>query len=291
MLEDLQDRIRKSVDKASWKEAGGQGAMKDLDGALVITQTAGNQKKISKVIEDLRRERSGTILVEAKVITASPDAAGRLEEWLKKSVQLTFQKGQPGIFLSAEDANSFLNKAQSFSDVQCLIAPRLHLTMHLTGRSNVYFSTKYYRFELPDLNQAGKSEKVSYTAGTSIDVQTAICPDGNNITMTFTANTAKLTREIMPVEAAAAKAHATISIPGEQTFIMKVPLIEHRVKGFRRQKDPGSGEFRTTVVEEPIPGRKPVGEVYVLIKPSIVHVQAVQERDESEYVEEPRREP
>jgi hypothetical protein len=95
----------------------------------------------------------------------------------------------------------------------------------------------------------------------------------------------------MPVEAAAAKAHATISIPGEQTFIMKVPLIEHRVRGFRRQKDPGSGEFRTTVVEEPIPDRKPVGEVYVLIKPSIVHVQAVQERDESEYVEEPRREP
>jgi hypothetical protein len=44
-------------------------------------------------------------------------------------------------------------------------------------------------------------------------------------------------------------------------------------------------------VEEPIPGRKPVGEVYVLIKPSIVHVQAVQERDESEYVEEPRRQP
>jgi len=109
--------------------------------------------------------------------------------------------------------------------------------------------------------------------------------------MTFTASTAKLTREVMPVEAAAAKAHATISISDGHAFIAKAPLVQRQVKGFRRQKDPGSGELRTTVVEEPIPGRKPVGEVYVLIKPSIVHVQDVQERDESEYVEEHRRQP
>jgi len=294
MLEDLKDRITKSVDKASWKEAGGLGAMKDLGYALVITQTAENQEKITKVIEDLRRERSRWMRVEAKVITASPDAAGRLEDWLKKSVQLTFQKGQPGIFLSAADANSFLNKAQSFSDVQLASVPRPYLYFCFSivpHRSNVHLDSKGYRFELPDLNQPGKSDKVSYTAGTSIDIQGAISADGNDITMTFTASTAKLTREVMPVEATAAKAHATINVPAGHAFIAKAPLVQSQVKGFRRQKDPGSGEIRTTVVEEPIPGRKPVGEVYVLIKPSIVHVQDVQERDESEYVEEPRREP
>jgi len=159
------------------------------------------------------------------------------------------------------------------------------------GRTNTSMDTKGYRFELPDLNQPGKSDKVSYTAGTSVDIQGAISGDGNDITMTFTASTAKLTREVMPVEAAAAKAHATINVPAGHAFIVKAPFVQRQVKGFRRQKDPGSGELRTTVVEEPIPDRKPVGEVYVLIKPSIVHVQAVQERDESEYVEEPRREP
>jgi hypothetical protein len=289
MREDLKDRIIKSVDKASWKEAGGQGAMKDLDGALVITQTAENQEKITKVINDLRRERSPMMQVEAKVITASPDAAGRLEDWLQKSVQLTFQKGQPGIFLSAEDANSFLSKAQSFSDVQLTGLPRRYFYLSMLGhRSNMYLDTKGYRFELPDLNQAGKSDKVSYRTGTSIDIQGVISPDGNEITMTFTVSTAKLTSEVMPVEAAAAKAHATISISDGHAFIAKAPLVQRQVKGFRRQKDPGSGELRTTVVEEPIPDRKPVGEVYVLIKPSIGHVQ---ERDESKYVEEPRREP
>jgi len=292
MREDLKDRIIKSVDKASWKEAGGQGAMKDLDYALVITQTAGNQEKITKVINDLRRERSRWMRVEAKVITASPDAAGRLEDWLKKSVQLTFQKGQPGIFLSAEDANSFLSKAQSFSDVQLTGLPRRYFFLSIVhGRTNTSTDTKGYRFELPDLNQPGKSDKVSYTAGTSIDIQGAISPDGNDITMTFTVSTAKLTREVMPVEAAAANAHATISVPEGHAFIAKAPLVQRQVKGFRRQKEPGSGELRTTVVEEPIPGRKPAGEVYVLIKPSIVGVQDVQKRDESEYVEEPRRQP
>jgi hypothetical protein len=271
LIEDLQTLVIRIADKASWKQFGGRGMIQILQGdvvALVITQTPENHEKISKLIASLRREGSRQFRVEARFIMASsPEAAKRLEDSLRRNTRLTFQKGQPGLIVSDKDANGFYGEGGGKRDVRVLTAPRITLS---DGKRAFIYIRADKQIELPELNGSGKPEKIVFGRGTVFDVEGKISPDSNSVAMTFTASTAECTREATPVEIALATAHATIGVPAGQVFLIKMPLVPNKARGFRRHRD-ADGKMVTTVVQEPIPAREPGGAVYVLVKPTILN--------------------
>ena len=47
--------IEHNVDAASWKDAGGRvGALRELEGQLIVTQTRDNHRRIVAMLQDLR---------------------------------------------------------------------------------------------------------------------------------------------------------------------------------------------------------------------------------------------
>src|SRR5206468_9336763 len=74
--QELVDQIVKlseeTVDPNSWRDNGGQvGAIKELSGQLIVTQTADNQRQLINLLEQLRETRAIQVTVEARFVSVS----------------------------------------------------------------------------------------------------------------------------------------------------------------------------------------------------------------------------
>lgn len=72
MITQIQDMITTTIDTLSWQSQGGDiGAINEMHGNLVITQTAENHRKIEDLISKLREARTIQIAIEARFISVS----------------------------------------------------------------------------------------------------------------------------------------------------------------------------------------------------------------------------
>jgi general secretion pathway protein D len=64
--------IQETVDPNSWRDNGGQvGAIKELSGQLIVTQTPDNQRSLINLLEQLRETRAIQVTVETRFVTVS----------------------------------------------------------------------------------------------------------------------------------------------------------------------------------------------------------------------------
>jgi general secretion pathway protein D len=64
--------IQETVDPNSWRDNGGQvGAVKELSGQLIVTQTADNQRQLINLLEQLRETRAIQVTVETRFVSVS----------------------------------------------------------------------------------------------------------------------------------------------------------------------------------------------------------------------------
>ena len=71
--------IKETIDPVSWRDAGGEvGAIRELHGQLVVTQTAENHQALAELIGQLREARALQISIEARFITVSTGFLNRV---------------------------------------------------------------------------------------------------------------------------------------------------------------------------------------------------------------------
>jgi general secretion pathway protein D len=64
--------IQETVDPTSWRDAGGSvGAVRALNGQLIVTQTPENQRALVNLLEQLRETRAIQITIEARFLSVS----------------------------------------------------------------------------------------------------------------------------------------------------------------------------------------------------------------------------
>jgi hypothetical protein len=72
-VEDVIQLIQETVDPESWRDNGGTiGSLREIGGALVVTQTAQNHDLLSRIFGQLR-ENAGVIRVQADWVVLNPD--------------------------------------------------------------------------------------------------------------------------------------------------------------------------------------------------------------------------
>jgi len=70
LVDDITKLIQETVASDSWKETGGQvGAIKELSGQLVVTQTPENHRQLVNLLEQLRETKSIQVTVETRFLT------------------------------------------------------------------------------------------------------------------------------------------------------------------------------------------------------------------------------
>ncbi|MDP7636540.1 MAG: hypothetical protein QF577_03205 [Phycisphaerae bacterium] len=79
LIEAIKGLIKETIDPVSWRDAGGEvGAIRELHGQLVVTQTAENHQALSELIGQLREARALQISIEARFITVSTGFLNRV---------------------------------------------------------------------------------------------------------------------------------------------------------------------------------------------------------------------
>lgn len=105
-LRQLIDLIQGTVDPDSWRDHGGAiGAIKEINGQLVITQNTAAHRKISGLLDKLREERAIQISVEALFITVS---SHYLEE-LGMDLDIILNNGNAGFDFATDGAQRLID--------------------------------------------------------------------------------------------------------------------------------------------------------------------------------------
>jgi len=71
IIKNIIDMITSTIDSSSWPPTGEVGAIRELHGQLVVTQTAENHQALMNLIEQLREARAIQISIEARFISVS----------------------------------------------------------------------------------------------------------------------------------------------------------------------------------------------------------------------------
>ena len=88
-----------------------------------------------------------------------------------------------------------------------------------------------------------------------------------------------LNKRAKPIETYRGVLQLKVSIPDGKTFLMKVPYTKYRTTGIRRVRDPDTGKTVSKIVEEIFTSPAP-GQLYVLVKPTIIKQQDVEIKEE-----------
>jgi general secretion pathway protein D len=104
-VQELLDIIRQTVEPDSWRETGGgEGALRELNGQLIVYNTSDAQRQIRDLLGQLRRQRALMINVESRFLTV---ASNFLEE-IGVDLDFVFNSGNAGFDPAFNNAGSGL---------------------------------------------------------------------------------------------------------------------------------------------------------------------------------------
>jgi type II secretory pathway component GspD/PulD (secretin) len=197
--QDLVDAITRlimdTVSTNTWKGHGGTvGALRELEGQLIITQTPDSHREIVKLLEQLREQRGLQVSVEMRLFSCEQEMLARLlTEWEKRAttrpVESTTQPDEKltGIFLTDVQVSQFMHSIQNDSDSYIITAPRV--TLFNSQRAFVRVSTQraYVRDYSTTITKSGDTrfEPVVGNAEFGIlwEVRTTVSADRGSVTL------------------------------------------------------------------------------------------------------------
>lgn len=278
-VEQVTDLIKETVDPDSWRENGGSvGALREIQGQLIITQTQENQRSIAVLLDQLRETRAVQITVESRFLTLDPAA---LDESLRQKLVPTFQnKDKPGVtFLTDEDVAAVLRATQQQKESTIITAPRI--TLFNGQRAYVMASTqRAYVSGYTATKQAdGKAKwepQVSVTeAGVTLDVMAVCSADRKYATLTLRPELKRL------VGMRDEPFHGSPDAPSD--LMIQVPQITAQRLQTTVSVPDGHvlllGGLMAELDESGQPTTRPSGNLYMLVKPTLI-IQKEMSREE-----------
>ncbi len=196
--------IRDAVDPLSWKEKGGAvGAMRELDGQLIITQTPENHKQVAALLDTVRESRSLQVSVEARYLNCDQQIIRDLmDQWNRavappKSVDAnpTTQpaatpstgKNFTGVFLNDAQVTQLMHLQQTSPESIIITSPRLTLFSGQHAYVKVSTSRAYLAGYTPTTKGDGeiRYEPVvkSVDPGVTMDVIATVSSDRTAVTV------------------------------------------------------------------------------------------------------------
>jgi len=93
LIQDILELIRQTIEPDSWREAGGAvGALRELNGQLIVTQTASAHRQLLDLLKQLRETRALQVAVEARFISVTSNFL----ESIGVDLDVIFNQGNAG---------------------------------------------------------------------------------------------------------------------------------------------------------------------------------------------------
>jgi len=202
--EELAKSIVKSIEDTvapdTWKDHDGTvGALRELQGQLIITQTPENHLRIVELLEQLRAARDLQCLVDAQFISCDePVARALLAKWRRIAAPATLPaasatqpsgSGTVGLFLDDAQVGEFLHAGQDASKLSVIASPKILL---FSGqRANVLLATsRRYTSGYAAVTAAGGQTRYDpipavVETGVLLDLQATLSADRKAITLSL----------------------------------------------------------------------------------------------------------
>jgi type II secretory pathway component GspD/PulD (secretin) len=269
-IKEVMDLIQETVAADSWREAGGTvGAMRQIQGQLIVTQTPENQQQIATLLAQLREPRGVQVMVEARFVMLDP---ATLDESLRQKLMPSFQsKDKPGVaFLTDEDVKAVLGASQRQEQSTIITAPRLTLfngqrAYVMVGTDRAYVSG-FAATKKDDGKTKWEPETSIAHAGVMLDVTATCSADRKYVTLTLRPESSRLVgmstkpfkgppdapKDLMVEvpQITAQRLQTSASIPDRQTLLLGGVVADVDATGQ--------------------PTTRPSGNFYILVKPTLL---------------------
>ena len=189
-VEQIVTLVKETVDPQSWRDNGGTvGAVRELQGQLIVTQTAENHRQVAVLLDQLREKRSIQVMVETRLVTFDPS---RLPERIREALAPppAADDGRGGRFLSDADVETILKEAQAQKDASIVTYPRIMLfngqrAYVMTATQHAYVSG----FKAVQVEGAGEQryepENSIINTGEVMDVAATVSADRKHCRLTL----------------------------------------------------------------------------------------------------------
>jgi hypothetical protein len=300
LVNDLVRLLEETVGADTWRETGGTiGAIRELSGCLVITQTAASQREIAHLLDQLREVKSFQVTVESRFITVGDP--GLREAGVKidnpESKDPTSFPSSELTFLDEHQVDSILRSAQApEADRPVVTSPRLTLFNGQQAYVAVTTEREYVsNFKaLPTTRPttlaatepaAFEPEMSVVTTGVMLDLFVTVSADRKWVTFTLHPQISKLQGiDEVPWPGRPAGSNLTVQQPqiGISDLRTTVSIPDKGTLLLGGLEDPGSGfgadhpdpaaatqptATRSTTADQP---HAPRSRLFILVKPTII---------------------
>jgi type II secretory pathway component GspD/PulD (secretin) len=191
--------IEQTIAPESWKDHGGSGTIRELQGQLIIRQMPENQALISKLLDQLHEAGGVQVTVEVRIVSCDDTLTNALlADWQKAAapatqpvvkVEPTTRPGvsSPAFHLSEAQVNQFLLKAQSADAASILSAPRISLfsgqraSVQVTSAQT--YVSEYAIVQSPDGQKRYDPVRATVEPGLMLDVRATVSSDRKFVTL------------------------------------------------------------------------------------------------------------
>jgi beta-lactamase regulating signal transducer with metallopeptidase domain len=191
--------IKETIDPDSWRDNGGiVGAVKELSGQLVVTQSAEAQRQLTNLLLQLRQTRSLQVQVDTKFVLLDAWAVERFNLHAAPATRTT----RPSTLLTDVQIESLLHPTDGKSHAKLIAGPRLQV---YNGQRGYVLAATQRRYISGYSMDAARNhfDPTLETAeqGAIVDVQATISSDRKYATLTLRPRITRLDRlddEIWP---------------------------------------------------------------------------------------------
>jgi len=296
LVEQIIALIEDTVATDSWKARGGSvGALRELQGQLIVTQTPENQRELANLLEQLRETRSIQVQIEARYVACDEQVVkGLIAEWQKTAAPMTrpillthptTRQDAAGIFLDDAQVNQLLRASEKAPNSAVLAAPRITLFNGQRAYVRVTSLRAYVRDYTAVRTPQGdiRYDPVNAVAesGLAMDVQATASADRRYVTLT-----------LRPMVSALLGMKRTpwLSRPSGSNLIIEEPRIkvsemqttvtvpDHATVLLGGLEDPGIGASSAPATQAtsrsvPLPGDHLAGHlraIFLMVKPHLI---------------------
>ena len=184
--------IQEVVATDSWNDRGGDsGAIREMQGQLIVTQTPENQLQIVNLLEQLRESRGVQVQVEARFISCDPKLAETLLARLRKELPPATNpaNASTAFFMNDAQAHAFVQETTNAVGSAILGSPRLTLIngqrASIQVTSQRHYVTGYSTLTTPSGDLRYDPVRAAVDTGLVMDVEATVGADQKTVTLTL----------------------------------------------------------------------------------------------------------
>lgn len=283
MAKDVVQMIEQTIAADSWKDRGGSvGALRELQGQLIVTQTPENQIAIMHLLQQMRESRGLQCTVECRFVSCDePVARALLAKWQKVATPTTLpavgaaqseSAGTVGLLLNEEQVAQFLKAGDDAPKLSDVGAPRLMLFNGQRAYVQISTSHRYISAYGAVTEKGGQTRydpvQSVVESGVLLDVQATVSAGRDATTVSLHPQVSALLEMkqlpwngrpagsdlmIQEPQIRSTELHTTVSIPAGRTLL---------IGGL---EDPRAGDSGPATQ----PG-KPLRSLFLLVRPTVV---------------------